>query len=75
MTALNRQEWQAACADLAKTYGQEWEDADELVWHGAEQERKRIVAWLRSQGGHHDDIYEEAADDIEACKHLQELNT
>jgi hypothetical protein len=42
MSALTREEWLTACADLAKTYGQEWEDADELVRHGAEQERKRI---------------------------------
>jgi hypothetical protein len=27
------------------------------------------VAWLRSQGGHHDDIYEEIANDIEQSKH------
>jgi hypothetical protein len=36
------------------------------------EERAAIVAWLRSQGGHHADIYEEAADDIEAGKHLKE---
>lgn len=35
----------------------------------AAEERAKIVAWLRSQGGHHDDIYEEAADDIEAGEH------
>lgn len=32
-------------------------------------ERAAIVAWLRSQGGHHDDIYEEAANDIERGAH------
>jgi hypothetical protein len=35
------------------------------------KERAKIVAWLRSQGGHHDDIYEEAAGDIEAGDHLK----
>jgi hypothetical protein len=39
---------------------------------GAEIERARIVAWLRSQGGHHDDIYEESANDIENGAHLEE---
>jgi len=34
-------------------------------------EREAVVAWLRSQGGHHDDIYEEAADDIERGEHLK----
>jgi len=34
-----------------------------------EAERAAIVAWLRSQGGHHDDIYAEAADDIETGAH------
>jgi hypothetical protein len=43
-----------------------------LAGQAAIAERKRIVAWLRSQGGHHDDIYEEAADDIEAGEHLKE---
>jgi hypothetical protein len=33
------------------------------------EERAAIVAWLRSQGGHHDDIYEEAANDIENGAH------
>jgi hypothetical protein len=32
-------------------------------------ERAAVVAWLRSQGGHHDDIYAEAADDIERGAH------
>jgi len=36
---------------------------------GVEAERAAIVAWLRSQGGHHDDIYEEAANDIERAAH------
>jgi len=36
---------------------------------GAIAERSAIVAWLRSQGGHHDDIYEEIANDIEQSKH------
>jgi hypothetical protein len=36
---------------------------------GVEAERAAIVAWLRSQGGHHDDIYAEAADDIETGAH------
>ena len=36
------------------------------------EERAAIVAWLRAQGGHHDDIYMEAADDIEAGEYLQE---
>jgi hypothetical protein len=39
---------------------------------GAEIERARVIAWLRSQGGHHDDIYEEAADDIGNGEHLKE---
>jgi hypothetical protein len=39
------------------------------VTHGRDDERAKTVVWLRSQGGHHDDIYEEAADDIEAGKH------
>lgn len=34
-------------------------------------ERAKIVAWLREQGGHHGDIYEEAAADIEAGGHLK----
>ncbi len=38
---------------------------------GALIERAKIVAWLREQGGHHDDIYEEAAADIEAGEHLK----
>lgn len=33
------------------------------------EERAAIVAWLRSQGGHHDDIYAEVADDIEDGAH------
>ena len=69
MTALNRQEWQAACADLITSYERSWEAADQLIRQGAEQERAEIVAWLRSQGGHHDDIYEEAANDIERGAH------
>ena len=44
----------------------------EMAGQAAITERKRIVAWLRSQGGHHDDIYEEAAGDIEAGAHLKE---
>jgi len=43
--------------------------ADRHHTAGAEQERAEIVAWLRSQGGHHDDIYEEAANDIENGAH------
>ena len=43
-----------------------------LAGQAAITERKRIVTWLRSQGGHHDDIYEEAADDIEAGAHLKD---
>jgi hypothetical protein len=39
---------------------------------GVEAERAAIVAWLRSQGGHHDDIYAEAADDIEAGAHRKD---
>jgi hypothetical protein len=39
---------------------------------GAEIERARTVSWLRSQGGHHDDIYEEVADDIVNGAHLEE---
>lgn len=45
-----------------------------LAGQAAIAERKRIVVWLRSQGGHYDDIYEEAADDIEAGAHLKELD-
>ena len=33
------------------------------------EERAAIVAWLRAQGGHNDDIYEEAANDIESGAH------
>ena len=69
MTALSRQEWMHACADLIKGYERSWEAADALMRNGAEQERAEIVAWLRSQGGHHDDIYAEAADDIENGAH------
>jgi hypothetical protein len=36
---------------------------------GVAAERAAIVVWLRSQGGHHDDIYEEAANDIERGAH------
>ena len=39
---------------------------------GVEAERAAIVAWLRSQGGHHDDIYAEAADDIETGAHRKD---
>ena len=69
MSALTREEWLAACADLIKAYERSWEAADEMARHGAEQERAEIVAWLRSQGGHHDDVYEEAANDIERGAH------
>ena len=43
--------------------------ADRHRTAGAEQERAAIVAWLRAQGGHNDDIYEEAANDIESGAH------
>jgi len=43
--------------------------ADRHRTAGAEQERAAIVMWLRSQGGHHEDIYEEAANDIESGAH------
>jgi len=69
MTALSRQEWMHACADLIKEYERSWEAADALMRDGAEQERAAIVAWLRAQGGHNDDIYEEAANDIESGAH------
>jgi hypothetical protein len=46
--------------------------ADRHHTAGAEAERAAIVAWLRSQGGHHDDIYAEAADDIEAGAHRKD---
>jgi hypothetical protein len=46
--------------------------ADRHHTAGAEQERAAIVAWLRSQGGHHDDIYAEAADDIETGAHRKD---
>jgi hypothetical protein len=39
------------------------------VYDPAAEERAKIVAWLRSQGGHNDDIYEEAANDIESGAH------
>ncbi len=29
--ALNKEEWLAACADLAKTYEHGWEEADKLM--------------------------------------------
>ena len=46
--------------------------ADRHRTAGAAAERAEIVAWLRSQGGHHDDIYEEAANDIERGAHKGE---
>jgi hypothetical protein len=30
---LNREEWLAACADLAKVYEQAWEEADKQMTH------------------------------------------
>jgi len=72
MSALTREEWLATCGDLVKAYERSWKAADALMRDGAEQERAEIVAWLRSQGGHHDDIYEEAADDIERGAHKGE---
>jgi hypothetical protein len=56
MTALTREEWLTACADFAKTYGQEWEDADELVRHGAEQERKRILGLINGRMSLHNEF-------------------
>jgi hypothetical protein len=47
MTALSRQEWMHACADLIKGYERSWEAADALMRDGAEQERAATVAWLR----------------------------
>jgi len=45
----------------------------DLVIIARRDERARVVAWLRSQGGHHADIYEEAADDIEDGTHLEDV--
>jgi hypothetical protein len=73
MSALTREEWLTACADFAKTYGQEWEDADELVRHGAEQERKRIVAYLQTNP---DPIVRNwISAQIENGEHLKEQDT
>ena len=43
MSALTREDWLTACADLAETYGQEWVVADQLMRDSAKQERKRIL--------------------------------
>ena len=70
MTALNRQEWQAACADLITSYERSWEAADQLIRHGAEQERAAIVAWLRNfWDGADDEDFKCAADAIAAGEH------
>jgi hypothetical protein len=45
----------------------------DLVCIARRDERARVVAWLRAQGGHFDDIYEEAADDIEDGAHLGDV--
>jgi hypothetical protein len=45
----------------------------DLVRIARRDERARVVAWLRLQGGHFDDVYEEAADDIEDGAHLEGL--
>jgi len=49
-------------------------ERDNIEW-AVRQERATIVAWLRSQGGHHDDIYAEAADDIESGAHHGKATT
>ena len=45
----------------------------DLVRIARRDERARVVAWLRSQGGPFDDVYEEAADDIEDGTHLEDV--
>jgi hypothetical protein len=54
--ALNKEEWLAACADLAKTYEHGWEEADKLVRYGAEQERTRIIDLINGRMGIHNEF-------------------
>lgn len=69
---LNREEWLAACGNLAKVYEEGWEEADKLVQQGAAEERAKIVAWLRSEA--RDCVWatdSETAEAIEAGEHLK----
>jgi len=55
--ALNQEEKLAACADLAKTYEQGWEEADKLIRrYGAEQERKRIIDLINGRMSIHNEF-------------------
>jgi len=62
--------WEVGEISRHRKYGYDQGYYDGRQADGA-KERAKIVAWLRSQGGHHNDIYEEAADDIEAGEHLK----
>jgi hypothetical protein len=45
----------------------------DLVRIARRDELARVVAWLRLQGGHFDDIYSELADDMEDGAHLKDV--
>ena len=53
---LNREEWLATCADLAKTYEHGWEEADKLVRYGTEQERTRIIDLINGRMSIHNEF-------------------
>ena len=53
---LNQEERLAACADLAKTYEQGWEEADKLIRYGVEQERTRIIDLINGRMSIHNEF-------------------
>ena len=47
--SLDKEGLAEVCRQLAKAYEEEWREADKLVQQGVQEERKRIVAWLRKE--------------------------
>ena len=69
--SLDKEGLAEVCMQLAKAYEKEWREADKLVQQGVQEERKRIVAWLRNQwsGRLQSPVY--LSHEIEAGEHLK----